>query len=383
MNHLFGVGPILSTRLVFLLAGLATAAWAPLVPFAKERLGVDAAVFGLLLLCLGIGSLLAMPVTGVLAARHGCRKVILVAAAVLAAAMPFLVLASTPLALGLTLAVFGAAVGTVDVAMNVQAVAVEQQARRALMSGFHGMFSLGGILGAGGVALALGAGLGTLATIGLGAALVLALLALSAPGLLPSGSAAQGGGPLFVLPRGVVVLIGLMCFAVFLAEGAVLDWSALFLIRAQDIPAENAGLGYMMFAVAMTAGRLTGDRIVGGLGGPRVLALGGALAAAGFALTVAAPLPVLAFAGFALVGLGASNIVPVLFSAAGAQTAMPASLAIAAVTTFGYAGMLIGPAAIGLVAERASLGAAFAGLAVALLALALAGPGIVRRPSGV
>ncbi|MGV3491285.1 MAG: MFS transporter [Devosia sp.] len=368
-----------ATRAVFLLAGLAMAAWAPLVPFAKTRLGVDDATFGLLLLCLGLGSILAMPVTGVLASRFGCRLVIIVASIVVTLVLPTLALANSVPGLAIALALFGASVGTVDVAMNIQAVMVEKDSGRSMMSGFHGLFSLGGIVGAGGVSLLLGAGLDPLWATLIIAVLLVALLLASLSGLLPYGNRETGHTPLFVVPRGIVIFIGLLCFLVFLGEGAILDWSALFMISTHDASPALAGLGYTMFAVTMTIGRLTGDWIVRKLGGTRTLVVGGLLGAAGFTLAVLAPDSAWALAGFALVGIGASNIVPVLFTAAGNQTSMPASLAIASVTTLGYAGILIGPAAIGFIAQQSSLGVAFLLLAGSLAFIAAAGPFSSRR----
>ena len=364
----------LATRAIFLAAGIGMAAWAPLVPFAKVRLGVDEGVLGLLLLCLGLGSIVAMPVTGVLANRYGCRKVLAVATIVLALVMPALALAGSVPLLALALAVFGASVGTVDVTMNIQAVMVEKDSGRPMMSGFHALFSVGGIVGAGGVSVLLGFGLTPLlCTLGV-ALLLLGLLAVAWSGLLPYGNREAERTPLFILPKGFVVFLGILAFIVFLAEGAVLDWSALFLISAHGVAASAAGFGYTVFAVAMTAGRFAGDWIVHRLGGTAVMVLGGGLAAAGFALAVFAPSEPLALAGFLLVGLGASNIVPVLFTAVGRQTAMPASLAVAAMTTVGYAGVLAGPALVGFVAQVSSLEIGFLLIALGLVFVAATGP---------
>ncbi|MTW11629.1 MFS transporter [Pseudoduganella eburnea] len=370
MNQIIDHRHRLSTRLAFLTAGLAMSAWAPLVPYAKERLELGEGPLGLLLLCLGLGSLAAMPVTGALAARFGCRKVILWSALVVCLALPGLALAPTPPMLGVILFIFGAAIGTMDVAMNVQAVMVEKASGGALMSGFHGMFSLGGFAGAGSMALLLWLGSGPLgACLGI-IALVGLLLWRAAPDLLHEPEAREGGTPAFAMPHGAVIFIGALCFIVFLAEGAMLDWSAVFLTAERGLEEGRAGLGYAAFAVAMTAGRLTGDRVVARFGGRRVLLAGGLCAAAGFFTAVGAPTAGAALAGFVLVGLGASNIVPILFTAAGNQRAMPASLAIAAITTIGYAGILAGPALIGLVAHLSSLEWAFAALGGALLLVA-------------
>lgn len=366
------VGPKqrLSTRLAFLAAGLAMSAWAPLVPFAKERLALGEADLGLLLLCLGAGSLMAMPVTGLLASRFGCRVVVLVSGAFVCLVLPGLAMAPTPMLLGATLFAFGAALGTLDVAMNVQAVIVERESGGALMSGFHGLFSVGGFIGAGLMALMLWAGMTPVgASVAVSSLVALSLLA-GAPHLLREPDAGEGHGSIFVVPHGAVIFIGVLCFLCFLAEGAILDWSALLLTSEQGMDATRAGLGYAAFAAAMTVGRLTGDRVVSRLGGKRVLLLGGLCSAAGFFVAVLAPSAPLALVGFLLVGLGASNVVPILFTAAGNQSAMPAGLAIGAITTLGYAGILAGPAVIGFVAHAVSLNLAFAGLGGAMLVIA-------------
>lgn len=366
------VGPKqrLSTRLAFLAAGLAMSAWAPLVPFAKERLALGEADLGLLLLCLGAGSLMAMPVTGLLASRFGCRIVVLVSGAFVCLVLPGLAMAPTPMLLGATLFAFGAALGTLDVAMNVQAVIVERESGGALMSGFHGLFSVGGFIGAGLMALMLWAGMTPVgASVAVSLLVALSLLA-GAPHLLREPDAGEGHGSMFVVPHGAVIFIGVLCFLCFLAEGAILDWSALLLTSEQGMDATRAGLGYAAFAAAMTVGRLTGDRVVSRLGGKRVLLLGGLCSAAGFFVAVLAPSAPLALVGFLLVGLGASNVVPILFTAAGNQSAMPAGLAIGAITTLGYAGILAGPAVIGFVAHAVSLNLAFAGLGGAMLVIA-------------
>lgn len=360
-----------ATRTGFLIAGSAMAAWAPLVPIAKARVGVDDGVLGLLLLCLGLGSITAMPMVGMLASRFGCRAVIVTSALILAVVLPVLAIVDTVQGLAIALALFGASVGAVDVAINIQAVMVEKDSERNMMSGFHGLFSVGGIVGAGGMSLLLGAGvLPWIATL-MFSALLVVLLLIAFPGLLPYGNRETGKARLFTLPRGIVAFIGILTFLVFLGEGAVLDWSALFLIGAHLVDPTQAGFGYTMFALAMTAGRLSGDWIVKSLGGLKVVVCGGLIAAFGFLLTVLAPTQPLAFAGFLLVGLGASNIVPVLFTAAGRQTSMPPSHAIAAITTIGYSGMLVGPAAIGFVAQHWDLDAAFmlVGAGMAFVAL--------------
>jgi MFS family permease len=278
----------MATRLVFLVSGLGISAWAPLVPFAKHRLALDDASLGLLLLSLGMGSLISMPATGPLAGRYGCRAVILVAGTLLLTMLPVLAMASTVLLMKAALFMFGAALGALGVAVNLQAITVEKASGRALMSGFHALYSVGGIAGAGGVTALLWLGIAPLAA-AVGVAVVLAvLLGMSAKHLLASGNGEGNARPLFVLPRGPVILIGLLCFFCFLAEAAVLDWSALFL-ELRGLEPVHGGLGYAAFAMAMSLGRLTGDRIVTALGGRKVLLYGSTCAAMGFFLAAMVP----------------------------------------------------------------------------------------------
>ena len=354
----------IATRLAFFIAGFAVSAWAPLIPFAKRRLALDDAQLGLMLLCLGIGSVLMMPLAGGLAARFGCRRTILAAGTVICLCLPALMLAPSIPVLAAALAVFGASLGVLDVVMNLQAVIVERASGRAMMSGFHGRYSVGGIAGAGGVAGALTWGASPLVAITDTAVLAALLLAAARGGLLAQSG--EGDHPAFALPRGRVLLVGAVCFAMFLSEGAVLDWSAVFLSTVRHADPATAGFGYVAFAATMTLGRLTGDRIVQALGAFRVVVCGTLVAAAGFALAILSASPMAGLAGFALVGAGAANVVPVMFSAAGRQHDMPTHLAVAAVTTMGYAGVLLGPAALGFVAKATSLPMAF-GLLVALL----------------
>jgi predicted MFS family arabinose efflux permease len=360
-----------STRVAFFVAGFALAAWAPLVPFAQARVGLGDGSLGLLLLCLGCGSIVAMPLAGVLAGRFGCRSVLLMGSALVCLTLPFLAVAATFPLLAAALLAFGAAIGTIDCVVNIQAVIVERASGRTMMSGFHGLFSVGGIVGAGGVSLLLTLGASPLgATLG-AVALVLLAVGWAAPHLLPDAVAA--GGQLFVWPRGVVLFIGILCFVVFLTEGAVLDWSAVFLTRMRAMEPSQAGLAYAAFATAMTIGRLFGDRIVRRVGGRRVLIAGGLLAALGLALATLHPAWQASLLGFALVGAGCANIVPVLYSLVGRQKVMPEHAAVAAITTIGYAGILAGPAAIGLVAHFSSLSIALLGIAVLLLGVAASG----------
>lgn len=370
-------GAACATRATFLVAGFGLACWAPLIPLVKARLEINDATLGLLLLCLGLGSVVAMQVAGVAAARVGSKPVTLVGGAGMIAMLPVLPHAPGMVELGAALALFGAFLGSIEVGMNVHAVEVEKASGRPLMSGFHALFSVGGFAGSSFMTIGLSYGLGPGSGTGLAALMMLGALLFAAPRLLTTGGGERT--PLVVLPRGIVVLLAVLAAILFLVEGAILDWGALWLTSSGMTGPAQGGLGYAVFAVAMTAGRLGGDAIVRRLGDRAVALWGGLLAIFGFLVLLAAPMLAVALAGFLLIGLGASNIVPVLFRAAGAQTAMPASLAVAAVTTVGYAGILVGPAAIGFVAQATSLAVAFGLLAAMLCVVPLSAHLVARN----
>lgn len=366
----------LATRLAFLAAGFGLACWAPLVPFAKDRLGVDDGVLGVLLLCLGLGSVAAMIATGALSARFGAKPIIIAGGLGMAFALPFLTLAATPVTLGIVLAIFGASLGSIDVAMNIHAVEVEKAASRPLMSGFHALFSIGGFVGSLLMTVLLSINMGAFAATLICAVLMIAAIGVAWPRLLATANAEEG--PMFAVPRGIVLLLALLAAITFLVEGAILDWSALLLTTSGQVSAEQGGIGYILFAIAMTAGRFTGDALTARLGDRATIFWGGVVAVAGFAIILLGPVTPIALSGFLLVGLGAANIVPVLFRMGGAQTVMPSGLAVAAITTCGYAGVLLGPASIGFVTDHVGLPGSFWMLAGLLCVVPLCA-GVVTR----
>lgn len=360
-----------STRLLFLLAGFGAASWASLVPVAKAATGVNEGQLGLVLLCLGIGSLLAMPVSGVVSTRHGCRKVLMVCGVALCACLPLLASVQNVFTLAAALFFFGAMIGTFDCVMNIQAVIVERDSKRPLMSGFHGFYSLGGLLGAATTSTIMDLGVSPFATVSAIALAGVLLLMLIRRHVLPYGNPAEG--PPFALPRGEVLFLGMLCMTVFLVEGSMMDWSAVMLTENHGMPVAQAGYGFAAFSLTMTFGRLTGDRIVARVGRRSVVTVGGLLAMGGILLATLVPLWQAALLGYAMVGLGCSNIVPVLFTAVGRQTSMPQSVAVPAMSTLGYAGVLAGPAAIGFIAHHSSLPMAFLLVAALMLFVAISG----------
>jgi MFS family permease len=359
----------LATRMLFFIGGFGASAWASIVPFAKARAALDEGMLGLLLLCLGTGSILAMPITGALVTRFGCRKVLTVACVIMFMTLPLLAVASTFPLLAVSLFLFGAGLGCADCAFNIQAIIVENASGKALMSGFHGFYSVGGILGSASVSALLTLGASPAVSIVAAVLLMIVILCMAFRGLLPYGSPAEG--PPFAIPHGVVLFLGILCCIVFLVEGAMLDWCGVFLTEYRGVASAQSGFGFASFALAMTAGRLTGDSIVNRIGPRTTVAVGGSLAVVGIVTSSLVPSWECALAGYALVGLGCSNIVPVLFSAVGRQKTMPQAVAVPAITTLGYAGVLAGPAGIGFVAHHSSLPTAFLILAALMAGVAI------------
>ena len=340
-----------------------------MVPFAKERLALDKAQLGVVLLCLGVGAAVMMPFAGWVNHRHGSRVIVRISSVLVCAAVPLLVLAPSPVLLGAVVTFFGASLGMLDVSMNAHAVDVERLYGRPVMSGFHALYSVGGLAAPVAMSALLGAGLSLIACAAVIAALLLAIVATQARHLLAPAGERSATRSMFSWPSSTLVALGLLSLVLFLAEGAMLDWSAVLLHEERGVALTRAGLGYSAFSVAMAIGRLLGDRITAALGPARIVRYGSLIAAAGLVLACALPWATTAMAGFVLVGVGASNIVPVLFSAAGRLPATTPGVAIASVTTFGYAGMLAGPAAIGVAAHALSLPLALGGVAVLLVAV--------------
>ncbi len=359
-----------ATRVMFFVAGFATAAWAALVPFAKGNTGVNDAGLGTLLLCLGGGALVAMPLTGVLTTRFGCRAVLTLTVLLFSGILPMLALVSDPWLLAGALLLFGVGLGTTDCAMNVQAILVEKAATRPIMSGFHGFYSIGGIAGAVAMSGMMSLGLSPMTASVMTAIGVVLLLARHINGLLTYANPAEG--PAFAVPHGKVLTLGLICFALFLAEGTILDWSAVFLTEHRGMPEVRGGLGFACFSATMTLGRMTGDKVVTRLGPHTVVVAGTLTAVLGILVAVGTPGWQSALLGYALIGAGCANIVPIMFSAVGRQDSMPQAIAVPAVTTLGYVGILAGPATIGFIANASSLPIAFLFVAALLLAVAAA-----------
>ena len=367
-----------ATRAIFFVSGFGAASWAPLVPVLRGRLAIGDDLLGVLLLCIGIGSLLVMPIAGVLAERIGCRRVLIVSAILYAASLLSICFVSSFWMAVPVIFFFGGLMGCVDVVMNIAAVIVEQGIGRRIMSGMHGFWSLGGFVGAGlyGVWVGL-AGLTAFQSTLIAAVLMLALTAVFGRHRIPYGGG--GGGSLIAIPRGIVAFVGVTAFIAFLSEGAVMDWSGVYLTTVRGMDLSLAGVGFSVFSGAMLLMRFLGDHVIQRVGQFPVAVGGALLAFVGILLVMFAPLNTLLYLGFFAIGIGSANIVPVFFSLMGRQSVMPVGTAVSAVSTMGYLGILAGPAAIGFVSAQTNLMTAFGMIAALCIVQALVGFYIFKK----
>lgn len=359
---------------LFLVNGAIMGAWAPQIPQILPRHGIQEAVMGLLLLGLGLGAVSAMLFAGRLIHRFGSVRVVLGFAVALIAVFPLVALAPTLPTLALAMFALGAAAGCMDVAMNANAVEVERALGRAIMSSSHGFWSLGGFAGAalGGWLIAATGAVTQALLVSVALALV---IALAVPFLYhaPKTLEAEGGeAPRpSVLPRSPRVwLLGLTALLCMTPEGAIMDWSALYLIDDLGIGTGAAGLGFALFSGAMATMRFAGDAVRNRFGAVRTLRISALVAAVAMIAASLAPTPGLAMLAFAVAGLGIANTVPILFSAAGNLQGMSPGAGLATVTMVGYAGILVAPSTIGYIAEHAGFRFTWAGLALCLIVVA-------------
>lgn len=356
---------------IFLLNGVGIASWAAHIPFVKEKFGFSEAQLGLALLAIALGSVGTLLLGGRLVARLGSRAVTVGGAFAFCALLPLLLVVPSVALLVPVLILFGACIGAMEVAANVQALGVEELYKRPIMSSFHALFSVGGLLGAALAGWLLSRGVAPIVQM-TGVALFLALLtAVMMRYLLASDPEHQSDAPAIALPTGPLLGLGVVGFFCLVAEGAMADWSAVYLRENLLTDAGFAAAGYAAFSLAMAAGRFSGDVLRARFHATPLVRASGALAALGLGVALLVGQPIATLIGFACVGLGLSNIVPILFSAAGRTPGVAPGTGIAAVATVGYFGFLVGPPLIGFIAHATSLtiGLGFVALLMALIAL--------------
>jgi predicted MFS family arabinose efflux permease len=350
----------------FLLNGFVVGGWAPAIPAFKDKHGLAESELGLMILMIGIGSLITMPVTGALIARRGSTNVLKVAAWACTILMPLALVSPTlPLAIAALLA-FGGGLGSMDVAMNANAARVEGIHQRTIMSSCHGFWSLGAFLGVafGGPLLGFIGMAGQAAGI---ACVMIIVTAFALPALMKD-EVERGEGiekPKLSLPRSLTIyLIALTAFAGFTAEGTVLDWAALYLRDEREVPAWMAGYAFAAFSTMMALVRFAGDPVRTRLGDLLTFRLCAIIATIGFLLAGLSPSLTGSMIGFAVAGLGLANIVPIGFAAADRVPGIPRGIGISLATFFGYAGILVAPPLIGFAAEEIRYSVIFACAAI-------------------
>ena len=362
---------------MFFINGTVLASWVANIPLVKERLSLSEATLGFTLLAMAAGAILAMPLTGYLIPRYGSRTMTRLTGVLFCLVLPLPILAPSLPLLVVALFFFGAFQGGMDVAMNAQAVAVENALDKPIMSSFHGWFSLGGLTGA-----SLG---GLLFSVGISptvhafsAMLMLSVATLLMMRQLYEAGDEQGGHHTFALPTGPLLGLGLLAFFVLVGEGSVADWSAVYL---RDVLGTSAGLaatGYAAFSLTMALGRFLGDGWVKRFGAVPLARASATLAASGLGIALLIGHPVAALLGFGCVGLGLANLIPILFGAAGRTPGVNPGTGIAAVSSAGYFGFLAGPPLIGLAAEVVSLSGALY-IVVVFIAVTAVFAHVVRR----
>ncbi len=363
---------------IFFINGVVLASWVPHIPAVKARHAISDGELGIVLLSMAVGAVCALPLAGWLVGRAGSRLMTSAAAIALCLALPLPVVSPNVFFVSLSLVVLGACNATLDVSMNAQAVTVEREYGRAIMSSFHGLFSLGGLVGAGVAGSVMALGVHDIQHVAGTAIASLLAVGFCLRWLVPSTSQRLPPGRVFARPTGALLGLGTLAFCGLLAEGAMGDWSAVYLHDTLGSSPALAAAGFAAFSLAMAAGRFGGDRLVVHFGSVLVLRVSSAVAAMGLAVALAIGGPMAGIVACGLVGLGISNVIPILFSAAGSVPGIQDGTALAAVATTGYFGFLAGPPLIGLAAEVSGFRVAL-GIVSALCALITIGAGATDR----
>ncbi len=361
-----------STGLMFLTLGVLSGAWGAHVPSVKATYGLGEAALSVVLLAAACGAVSALFIAGRAVGRLGARRVGLLAGLSMCTMLALVLLwPGLPLLLPAML-VFGACMSLFDVSINAEGTAIESLGRRAVMSQLHGMFSVGGMTGAGLVAAMFALGLSAAQQLVAVALVFAGVLILATRGMLDAHPHEDGGEKAhFVWPRGLLLIIGLLIFAGMTAEGVMYDWCVLYLKQDIGMPQAQAALGYAAFSAAMALARFGGDALRARYSERAILRVGATMAAVTMAVVLLAASPWVALVGFTLVGAGLAPVAPILFNAATRVPGVSRAAAIASVTSIGYSGFMIGPPLIGSIAQNSSLTMALGlvVLAAALLAI--------------
>ena len=356
----------------FFLAGLCFASWASRIPDIKQKLELNDAGLGAVLVALPVGLMTSLPIAGWLVSRWGSKKVVILAATGYPLTLVFLGAVQHSWQLAAVLFVFGLFGNLFNISVNTHAVGVEALYKRPIMASFHGTWSLAGFSGAAIGTLAVSGSLAPLYHFALICSAVILALLVTRTYLLPT-DAGKSSQPIFAKPDAAILKLGLIAFGSMVCEGTMFDWSGVYFQKVVMVPEQQITLGYVAFMSTMAGGRFIGDRLTARLGAKRMLQCSGLVIAVGLFTAVLFPTVIPATAGFLLVGIGVSSVVPLVYSSAGKSKTMLPGVALAAVSTIGFFGFLFGPPLIGFIAQAASLRVSFSviacfGLCTALLA---------------
>jgi len=358
-----------ATRAQFLNLGLVIGSWGVHIPSVKSRYTLNEQTLALALLSMSVGSLLTLAIAGRVVGTLGARNTTVVAGWGFCLALALSLVLPAYWALLPLMVVFGASESVFDVAINAEGTTLEIMSGRAVMSGFHGMFSLGAMGGAALTAALLQAGIPPAVQLAAVAATVAVSIFFSSRGMLESHPVTEGSQAHFAWPKGTLLLIGmLICFGM-LAEGVMYNWSVLYVQQELHSPQERAALAYVAFAGATAAMRFAGDSVRARVSERTMLLAGPAIAAVAMLVVLVAARPWVAMVGFAIVGMGLATVVPILYNAATRVPGVSRAAAIASVSSIGYVGFMIGPPIIGAVAHATTLTIAMGTLVVASLIL--------------
>ena len=363
-----------STYIGYIILGLAFGLWAMLVPFVKDRLMVDKAQLGMLLLLIATGAVISMLFTGLTAAKIGCRKTVVISTILVIICLPVLSVSSNIYLTGLFMLLFGMGLGMLDVTLNIQGAIVEESMKKHLMAGFYSMYSFGVFFGILIITYLLKFVSSSYAAFIISGIIFILLIAII-PALLSYG----GDKPqkIFIKPTRILFVLGMICFIAFVAEGVILDWSALFMREVRNIQPEYAGYSFSLFYITMGIFRFIGDKTAEKFSIKSILFASSITAIAGLIIMLYVPYNAASFIGFTLAGAGLANMVPVTISAAGKYRGnMPLSIAVSAVATVGYFGTLIGPSVMGFVSEHTNLTIAFSLIGALLFIITILSRGL-------
>jgi predicted MFS family arabinose efflux permease len=355
---------------MFAVNGFLIGSWAPQIPLFLARLQINESTLGLLILGFGLGALLAMPTAGYIIGRTGSRTTLVGFALACAFGLVVVVAAPSVWSAALAMVLFGGLIGGMDVSMNANAVAVERQLGRAIMSSSHGFWSLGGFAGGGAGGLAIER-FGALGHAGIVTALALVAVVLVVPRLGGDDRPEPHERTPLVLPRDpILYLVGLVALFSMIPEGAVLDWAALYLREERGASIATAGFAFAAFSAAMALMRFLGDRVRDRFGAVRTLRVSALIAAVGMVGAGLAPEAWMVIAAFCIAGVGIANTVPIAFSAGGNHPGLPPGAGMSVVTSMGYSGILVAPSVLGFVGQHFGFAPVFIGAGLLLLFVA-------------